>query len=364
MDPMVESEVRRRSRAGLLVLLSFGAVAIARGEAPRRAAPMSAQTPFEPGAPGAGPQLEWRAPSSCPQREVVLSHVAVLAAKDDVSWVRFQLIRGLVEPAGDGWRLVLEFVGGESARKRVMQSEGCAELAEAAAVAIVLAHRTGDGANVEWDAAPPPATGSEAQRAGTGAMSAGSPAPRPGEPEGAGGVRPSELADDEAPHTALSAGAEATLDPTTLGAAAFGASVGLELRSGAWSASLYGAGFPPVTSRLGAVQGVEIGLWTAGVRGCHGWRQGLDACVLAELGQVTARGVELDQAREGRDGWVAPGLSLGLRSTPFDGFGVTTRISVLCPLIRGRFRVDDSDVVHRIPFLGFRAALGIDVPLL
>lgn len=361
---MLEWEMRRRSRAGLLGLLSLGAVAIARGETPGRAAPASVQTPFEPGAPGAGPQLEWRAPSSCPQRDVVLSNVGVLAATGDVSWVRFQLIRGLVEPAGDGWRLTLEFVGTESARKRVLQSGGCSELAEAAAVAIVLAHRTGEGANVEWDAARPPATESEAQRAGTVTMSAGSNAPPPGDPDGVVGVRQSELAGDEAPRTSLSAGAEATLDPTMLGAAAFGASAGLELRSGAWSASLYGAGFPPVTSRLGAAQGVEIGLWTAGARGCHGWRQGLDACVLAELGQVTARGVELDQAREGRDAWLAPGLSLGLRSTPFDGFGVTTRISVLCPLIRGRFRVDESEVVHRIPFLGFRAALGIDVPLL
>jgi hypothetical protein len=154
------------------------------------------------------------------------------------------------------------------------------------------------------------------------------------------------------------------LDPASLGAAALGAAVGLELRSEAWAASLYAAGFPPVTSRLGAAQAVEIGLWTAGVRGCHRWRQGLDACVLAELGQLTARGVGLDQAREGSDPWAAPGLSVGLRSTPFDGFGVTTRLSVLCPLIRGQFRVDESDVVHRIPFVGFRAALGIDVPLL
>ena len=196
---MVEWEVRRRGVPGLLVLLSLAAVASARGETPGRATPMFAQTSFEPGAPGAGPPLEWRAPASCPQREVVLSQVAALAAKDDVSWVRFALIRGLVDPAGDSWRLTLEFVGRKSVSKRVLQSARCAELAEAAAVAIVLAHRTGESANAEWDAASPPATEGEAQPAGPAALSAGTPPSPPSEPDNVGGARRHELADDAAP---------------------------------------------------------------------------------------------------------------------------------------------------------------------
>lgn len=363
MARMAERAVRRGAGAGWRVVLSFAAVAIASGEAAGLDAPTFGRPPLGNGAPGEGLRLEWRAPPECPQEEHVLSQVAVLAAKDEVRWDRFQLIRGQLEPTASGWRLALEFVAADSVRTRVIQSAGCAELADAAAVAIVLAHRSAASATADWDPSPPPAVQREARGAAAPAESAASPSRALGGTDSPKSVR-HRGADDDAPRTALAAGVEASLDPITLGAAALGASVGLELRSEAGSASLYAVGFPSVTSRLGAGQAVEIGLWTGGVRGCYGWGQSLDTCLLAELGQVTARGVGLDQAREGRDLWAAPGLSLGLRSTPFDGLVVTTRLSVFHPLVRGRFRIDESEVVHRIPFLGFRAALGVDLPLL
>src|SRR5512147_1255950 len=36
------------------------------------------------------PRLDWRAPAGCPERDDVLSQVAVLASEDGVRWARFE----------------------------------------------------------------------------------------------------------------------------------------------------------------------------------------------------------------------------------------------------------------------------------
>jgi hypothetical protein len=159
-------------------------------------------------------------------------------------------------------------------------------------------------------------------------------------------------------------GAEALLDPTTLGSVAFGAGAGLDLQVGALSGGLYGAVFPRVETALGAGQAIALGLWTGGARGCLRWGRALDTCAHFEVGQLSAEGVGLVQASQGRDLWLAPGLSAAFTSSPFDGFGVTTRVSLYHPLVRGRYRVDESDLVHEIPALTFRVALGVTIPLL
>jgi len=42
------------------------------------------------------PRLEWRAPDGCPTPDRVLAQIATLAAKEDVSWSRFQLVRAKI----------------------------------------------------------------------------------------------------------------------------------------------------------------------------------------------------------------------------------------------------------------------------
>lgn len=294
------------------------------------------------------PRLEWRAPDDCPAHDEVLAQIATLAAQDDVSWSRFQLIRAKIEPSGARFRLALEFVGRADVRRRDMDSGSCAELAQAAAVSIVLAHRSGD----EGFAASPAATVSSSSQ---------SPPPVALAKDDAVSAPASQASEEGA---SLSLGAEALLDPATLGSVAVGAAIGFELRFGTLGARLYAAGFPSVTTELGGEQGVDVGLWTGGLSACQRWGRGFDTCALMELGHLSAKGVSLTGAREASDLWAAPGLSVGLSSSPFDGFGISTRLSAFHPLVRGTFRVDDSDVVHRVPVVGFRASLGIDVPLL
>jgi hypothetical protein len=282
--------------------------------------------------------------------------VAVLAATDDVPWTRFDSIHGEVTRDGTSWALALDFVNREGIRKRVLKSGRCAELAEAAAVAIALAYRSGARSSADdWNDAEPASldetAGAASHEAKTALAAAEKHAAR--QPSGERGALPITVA----------LGAEALLDPTTLGQPALGAGVGLEARLGAFSAKLYGVGFPSIETRVAPGQAIALGLLTGGLRGCHRWVRGLATCADFELGELTSKGVGLAQASSGRDAWVAPGLSVELESTPFDAFGITTRVSAYRPLVRGQFRVDDGAVIHRIPALSFRATLGIDVPL-
>jgi hypothetical protein len=338
----------------LLLLLSLTAKASAEGTQ------SDGMEPVERDAAAEEPPLEWQGPARCPGRDTVLEQVAALAAKEDVSWARFGRIQATVERARIGWVLTLSFEGRGGVRKRVLNGASCAELAQAAAVAIVLASRADPGAAEDWDAGSSQAENGAGNTLVQTPAAAASPAPV----GDAGRVAELAIPEPDGPSPILAFDVEALLDPATLGAAAFGAAAGMDLRLGAFSTGLYAVAFPSVTTRLGAGEAVAVGLWAGGARGCRRWGRGFDACVLVELGRLGFEGVGLVDSRAGHDLWAVPGLSVGFTSTPFDGFGITTRLSAFHPLVRGRFRVDDSEIVHRIPFVGLRAAVGIDLPVL
>lgn len=335
--------------------LALGLASIARAEPPGLA-------PRDAGI-AAGLRLEWHAPEGCPVREDVLAQVAVLAADEAVTWTRFERVRAAIRPAAGAHRLEIELVASDGVRRRLISGERCGDLATAAAVAIVLAHRSSEGgAPSEHEASSEGAPlGSGPERAaGLGERPA---APGVGSPAAAGSSR-ADGGSLAAPSPSLMLHLQGAIDPGTLGGAALGAAAGVSLSLGALSGTFYGAAFPSVTTSVAGRQAIALALWTGGLRGCHRWGRGLDTCALLEIGQVRAKGVALARAATARDLWVAPGLSIGFRSTPFDGFGITTELAAFRPLVRGRFRVDESEVVHQIPALGFRALLGLDVSVL
>jgi hypothetical protein len=306
-----------------------------------------------------GAALDWRAPAACPTRADVLWHVTNLAESEALRWKRFERIRATIERQASGWVLALEFVASGGIRRRTMSSAHCADLAEAAAVVIVLALRSDAAASDDWKALNASTVSSSAS---TPELGPSPTAPKPPELE----LREPAAADatgERVPLT-LAAEAEAAIDPNTLGATAFGAAAGVSLGLGRFSTTVYGAAFPSATTELGAAQSVALALWAGGLRGCYRWGRGLDACAMMELGQVSAEGVGLARASEVRDLWATPGLSVAFSAAPFDGWGITTRLSAFHPLVRGRYRVDEGETVHRLPAVGMRAALGIHVPFL
>jgi len=310
-------------------------------------------TPEPNAAPRTEPALEWQAPPGCPEREQVLALVAALAHDDAVQWQRFDAVRGRVSPRSGMWLLDLDFVRPSGVSRRRVESGRCADLAQAAAVAIVLAHRADEASGASW---------TETEPMPGGFPPSGPPASAPVEPaEPIAALEPNERASGEP--LALALGARGVLDPTTLGEAALGVALGLDVELGPWSLGVSGVLFPAVETSVAPGQAIALGLTAAGARGCRRWVPGLRTCIGMELGQLRAASVALEQPSSARDPWLTPSASLELWSQPLAALAITADAALLAPLVRGEYRVDEREV-HRVPALAVRAGLGLRVQLL
>lgn len=298
------------------------------------------------------PALEWQGPPGCPEREQVLALVDTLARDDTVDWTRFDSVRGRVSSRSGTWLLELEFERPSGVSRRRVESPRCADLAQAAAVAIVLAHRADEGAAVPWrDTEQAPDARAEPPAAG----------PAPPAEATSGETRP--VPNEPSEPIGVVLGARGVLDPTTLGTAALGAALGGDIQLGPWSAGLYGVWFPAVETSLAPGQAIALGLGAAGAQGCRRWVPGLRTCLGLELGQVRASSRGLEQPSSAHDPWVTPNASLELASQLLAAVAITADAALLVPLVRGAYRVDEVEV-HRVPPVAVRAGLGIQVQLL
>jgi hypothetical protein len=263
--------------------------------------------------------------------------------------------------AVDGhWQLRLEFLGRERRAERHFTAQRCDDLADAAAVALALALSPSASA----DAFDAPATSSTALRAAAAAAAPpaapASSAPPP--TDAASSAAKLATAASNAPKLEL--GASALLDPTTLGAVAFGAGLGARARWEQVSVGLRGALLPGVQVSVGSGgQAIDLDLMAAALEGCWRRQPGLDVCALTEVGRVKAAAVHLENAALSRDLWLAPGVGVELSSALFGSLALHSELQVLKPLVRGRFRVDETDVVHQLPVISVRLALGLTVSL-
>jgi hypothetical protein len=258
-----------------------------------------------------------------------------LQAPETLRWERFDRVRGRIARGAEQWELGLEFVKGSEVRRRTFQARECGDLADAAAVAIVLALQASE--TDPSSLAPPQLTPADAAPA----------------------LAPRHTASER---LALDVGAEGLLDPSTLGSAAFGAGVFVRGRLEPWSAALYGVLLPSARMDLGGSTGIDLGLWAGGVRSCWQLRASIRACASGEAGRVSARGVGLRSAESSHDLWLAPGLSVELATPLSQELALHSSIAGLMPLVRGQFRVDRS-VVHELPPVALRVGVGLDLAL-
>jgi hypothetical protein len=320
-----------------------------------------------PLAPPALPALEWQAPPGCPEREQVLGLVDTLTRDDAVDWRRFDSVRGRVSSRAGAWLLELEFERPSGVSRRRVESPRCADLAQAAAVAIVLAHRADEDSAVPWRDTDPAPDG-RAEPAPAAASDAGELQPsgaQPNEPQSSEpqSSEPQSSEPQSSEPLGVALGARGVLDPTTLGTAALGVAAGGHVALGPWSAGLYGVWIPAGETSVAPGRAIALGLGAAGAQGCRGWVPGLRTCLGVELGQVRASSHGLEQPSSARDLWVTPNASLELSSQLLAAVAVTADAALLVPLIRGEYRVDEAEV-HRIPPLAVRAGLGLRVQLL
>lgn len=94
-------------------------------------------TPSARAVDGGGLALEWQAPPGCPARDVVLNRLRKMVGKsmDRVTRLRAE---ARIESVSARYRLTLKVREGEAETERVIDSDSCADLAGAAAVALGL----------------------------------------------------------------------------------------------------------------------------------------------------------------------------------------------------------------------------------
>lgn len=294
---------------------------------------------------GDGVPFEWSAPEGCPARAEVLDGLAQLLEADATSWDRFEIVRGRITRGETAFELELQFILGRRRERRAFATRDCADLVHAAAVALALvldpAWDWGDSARVPApDSAGPPVPS---------AADTGTSAP--------GSEQPSSL------HVAFQLGPEGVIDTSTLGRSAFGLGLLARARTSLsdvpLSAELFGTWLPGQRIDVRPTESVVLGLASAGVRACNWPTFALGLCAEVEAGRLSASGVGENAGREAFDTWLAPGGSVVLETHLVPGLLLDSRVSLLAPLTRPQYFVNQTEGVHEVPALTVRVALGL-----
>jgi hypothetical protein len=323
--------------------------------------------------PVAVSSFEWSAPAGCPAAAAVRKSLAELIELDRARWDRFESIRGRVSRGSTGWQLELRFAARARTQTRRFEARDCADLGELAALTLALAL---DPDSQGWqslerqglaDTGFEHSTDADAGDVGAAPLSTPTPSSDPL-------VSRNTAPEDEAPalgpavngaasRTHLEIGAGGVLDPTTLGAASFGASVWADASRGRWSAGAYGDWLPFGSVGV-ASRDVTFALAVAGLRACYASSPGLRWCPELEVGVLSASGSELEDGRSVRDLWLAPGGSAELTVPAAGALSLVARISLVAPLLRGRYLVNEDEPLHQPPALALRLTLGVSLPVL
>jgi hypothetical protein len=236
--------------------------------------------------------------------------------------------------------------------RRELEAEVCDELADAAAVAILMAL---GGSNTA--ASPEP-------------LSAPSAAPLDTLPPNAS--PPDALPVDRAPSAANAPpepsgvqlgfvpSVELVMDSASVAGPALGVAAQAQLRWEAFGLGAYGLWLPERSEPLGARQDVGFSLMAAGLRGCYRSRDAqpsIDLCGGFELGRLEAEGLGLRGARSRTDTWLAPSWGAAVGWRLFGGVSIQARLEALLPLGRERYVVDGDVLVHEVPDAALRAGL-------
>jgi hypothetical protein len=128
-------------------------------------------------------------------------------------------------------------------------------------------------------------------------------------------------------------------------------------------AELFGTWLPAQSIDVRPTESVEFGLLAAGIRACNWPTFALGVCAELEAGRLSASGIGARADREAFDTWMAPGASVVLESRLFGALLLSSRVSLLAPLLRPKYFVNGTEGVHEVPAAAVRVALGLALPV-
>jgi len=303
-------------------------------------------------AAGAASLIEWDAPEGCLGALDVYARLSALLGREPETLGKLSQVRGSVVQTAKGYRLVLEAFEPARRSSRLFEAERCDDLVDAAAVAIALA------------IAP-----EEASRLAPSALAHADPgADARGERSSAEAATPSDAAaSNESPRPAAPrlrgvASAGAVIEQGALPRLSPGFAVGGGVEWDTVSLGAYATLLASQTLRVAAGENVEFDLLFAGLRACHALRDrppALSACASFEAGRMRALGLDLQQANEARDLWLAAGASVDARWPLSGALAIQLRAEPMFPLDRKEYTVNGSESVHAPARLSSRLYLGL-----
>ncbi len=295
-------------------------------------------------------ELAWRAPESCARAEAVKEQVGKLVGQ------RLSTIEGIdfeieIEVQPDGRHVLLlrtlPRAAGDAPgtpRERTLDGASCAEVSDAASVAMALTIAEREEERSREQAAPLPA------------------------PE-ASAAEPADDAEEDAP-TALhvSVGAGALLESGALPAVAIGAQLEAALGYGALRVGLVGALFAAQSGeRAGDDSGARFDFVLGGMVVCgeSGAAPALHliACAGMEIGRLAAEGMKVSRSRSGDAAWYAPRADVGAFYALTSSLRAGLRAGVAVPLARPEFVLNGDDRVHKPANVSARLLIGLELRL-
>jgi hypothetical protein len=244
---------------------------------------------------------------------------------------------------------VLEAFERERRSSRLFEAASCDDLVDAAALAIALAI-----APENADATPAALT------APSGASSTGD---APGASSDRIDVAPAVASTtSEAPGLRGFASAGGVIEYGALPRLTPGFAVAAGMNKGAASLTGYGTLLGSQTVAVAADQSVEFELLFAGLRGCYALLDAaprLSACLGFEAGRFRALGLDLTQARQTRDLWLAAGVGLEAVWPLSSALGIELRAEPMLPLVRKQYTINGTDDVHAPAVLSTRLYVGL-----
>lgn len=304
-------------------------------------------------------EIDWNAPANCPSEEDVLARLVELVGPS-LDSVELRA-RATIEPVDGRFRLTLHVLDGSVDRARVIVSDTCADLAGAAAVALVFLLQEAESSE-SGDAPKPAATSAEPDVPAPPPRSDLEPMdvddPIDALPDGAwGSGLPSPVWLIQAPVAAVDVG---TLPEPTLLLGAGGGfrvrAVRIVLRGELGVPQQLASGVAGVEARIDRARGTFLG--------CRAWSLGrfsASPCLVLGLEYFRARGAggALAPTSESSFGF-APGTEVDVHLGLADWIGVFAGVSARIELYRPRIVADRLGDLRQIGQFSFGTVLGAE----
>jgi hypothetical protein len=299
--------------------------------------------------------LELQAPDACPAVDSIREEVERLVGRplSEVEAIDFHVE---IRENGREWRVVVESVTRaepRDSRARELKGASCAEVADAAAVAMAMAIHATEAPEAEPEVATPASTAAAAP-----AVNSDQTAP----PVSA---EPSHRASARAARSVtFGAGLYGALDAGALPQVTPGGELDAWVGVGALRVAALGAWFVPQEKRLADGTGGHFELVFGGVLLCAERPLGqfaLRACGGGEFGQLSARGIGVAQSHSVDSPWRAARAEIITALALAGPLRGAAAIGASVPFVRRDFVLNQAEPVYQPASVGGRGWIGLEL---